>query len=65
MGKAKLIEPWSKEYLDLLAYKKIPEENLRKLPHPLYLIKVIPHRIDFLWSEFAQKGYASRQSIVF
>ncbi len=31
-GKAELIEPWSAEYLELLAFKKIKAENLKKCP---------------------------------
>lgn len=65
MGRADMIEPWSEEYLGLLAFKKIPEQNLRKLPHILYLIKVTPEQIDFLWSGFTKMGVASRQSVSF
>ena len=64
-GKAELIEPWSAEYLELLAFKKIKAENLKKMPHVLYLIKIIPSRIDFLWSGFKKEGYDSRQHLIF
>lgn len=65
MGKAELVEPWSDEYLKLLAFKKIPEQNLKKLPYPLHLIKITPIRIDFLRSEFKKMGYDPRQSLTF
>lgn len=60
-GIAELVEPWTGEYMDLLAFKKIPAENLKKLKTPLYLIKVTPTRIDFLCSEFKKLGFDSRQ----
>ena len=64
-GTAEIIEPWSENYLKLLAFKKLPAENLKKLPHVLYLIRVTPVRIDFLCSEFKKRGYASRQQLIF
>lgn len=62
-GTAKLVEPMSEEYLDLLAFKKIPAENLKKLPQELHLICVTPVQIDFLWSGFKKMGYSSRQHL--
>ncbi|HWP52103.1 MAG TPA: pyridoxamine 5'-phosphate oxidase family protein [Clostridia bacterium] len=64
-GKAKLVEPWSEQYLSLLSYKKISAENLKKLPHSLYLICITPTRIDFLWSGFKALGYDVRQHLSF
>lgn len=64
-GTARLVEPMTREYLDLLAFKKIPVESLEKLPHELNVICVTPVRIDFLWSEFKKLGYDSRQSLTF
>lgn len=64
-GTAEIIEPWSPEYLDLLAYKNIQVEALKKMPHVLYLIKITPSRIDFLCSELKQEGYDSRQHLLF
>lgn len=63
-GKVTLVEPWSEEYLCLLSYRKISVENLKKSPHPLYLICITPTRIDFLWSEFAAMGYNIRQHLL-
>ena len=64
-GTAKLIEPWSKEYLELLKIKKIPAEALKKLPHTINLIQITPIRIDFLCSDFPPNGFDSRQHITF
>ncbi|HWQ30209.1 MAG TPA: pyridoxamine 5'-phosphate oxidase family protein, partial [Negativicutes bacterium] len=47
-GTAELVEPWSGEYMEMLAVKKISADNLKKLPVTLHLIKVTPTRIDFL-----------------
>jgi hypothetical protein len=60
-GTAELVEPWTSEYMDLLSFKNIPAENLKKLPITMYLIKVTPTRIDFLCSEFRNMGFDSRQ----
>jgi nitroimidazol reductase NimA-like FMN-containing flavoprotein (pyridoxamine 5'-phosphate oxidase superfamily) len=62
-GTAELVEPWTGEYMDLLAFKNISAENLKKLPTVLYLIKVTPTRIDFLCSEFKDLGFDSRQHL--
>ena len=64
-GTAKVIEPWTEKYLELLALKKIPPESLKKLPHTLYLLQITPIRIDFLCSEFKKHGFNSRQSLLF
>jgi len=64
-GTAKIVEPWSEKYLDLLALKKIPAESLKKLPQTLHLIQVTPVRIDFLCSEFKKLGFDSRQHLLF
>lgn len=64
-GTAELVEPWLNEYKELLAYKKIPMENIKKLPTALYLIKITPVRIDYLCSEFKTMGFDSRQHLCF
>lgn len=63
-GTAELVEPWSYEYRELLAFKNISEENFKKLPVTMYLIKVTPTRIDFLSSEFKNLGFDSRQHLI-
>lgn len=64
-GTVELIEPWTDEYVDMLAFKKIPTENLKKRAVTLYLIKVTPTRIDFLCSEFNKARFDSRQHLCF
>ena len=60
-GLASLVEPFSEEYLKIMAYKKIPEEAMRKLPQPMNLIKVEPESFDLLDSDLKKDGYGSRQ----
>ena len=62
-GEARLIEPWSAEYLALLKFKNISPAALRKLDHPMYLIQITPLSIEFLSSGFKQLGVAARQRI--
>lgn len=62
-GTAEIVEPWTSEYMELLNLKKIPAENLKKLPYELYLIKITPTSIDFLCSEFKKHGYDARQHL--
>jgi Predicted flavin-nucleotide-binding protein len=64
-GTAELVEPWSAEYRNHLAAKKIPEEALRGLAHPMYLLRVTPARIDFLCSALRQQGFDPRQHLTF
>ena len=64
-GTAEIIKPFSKEYIELAEYKKLSIEALKKLSHPLYLLRVIPSRIDFLNSDFKEMGYSNRQFIEF
>jgi nitroimidazol reductase NimA-like FMN-containing flavoprotein (pyridoxamine 5'-phosphate oxidase superfamily) len=62
-GKAEIIEPWSEEYLKLLAFKNIPEATMRKLPEPMNLIKIVPKVMEFLCSDLKNDGYYSRQRL--
>ncbi|WP_341465119.1 hypothetical protein [Hydrogenoanaerobacterium saccharovorans] len=64
-GKAEVVEMWSDEYLNMLSFKRIPAEALKKKENPLYLIKIIPTRIDYLCSEFKKRGFSPRQHIDF
>ena len=64
-GTAELVEPWTNEYIDLLAFKKIKAEKLKQLQVTMYLIKVTPTCIDFLSSELANMGFDSRQHLCF
>lgn len=62
-GTAALAELWSDEYMDALEHKKISAQALKKLAHPLYLIRITPVRFDFLYSDFKLSGYDARQHI--
>ncbi|QOX61873.1 pyridoxamine 5'-phosphate oxidase family protein [Anoxybacterium hadale] len=64
-GIAEIVEPWTDEYLDLLAFRKIPVENMKRLPTTMYMIKITPVRIDFLCSEFQKSGFDIRQHLYF
>ncbi len=60
-GTASLIEPFSEEYLKIMAFKKIPEEAMRNLPQPMALIKVVPAVFDLLDSDLKKEEFSSRQ----
>jgi nitroimidazol reductase NimA-like FMN-containing flavoprotein (pyridoxamine 5'-phosphate oxidase superfamily) len=62
-GTAEMVEPWSEEYLKLLALKKIPETAMRKLPEPMNLIKIVPAVMEFLCSDLKKEGFGSRQRL--
>lgn len=64
-GVAELIEPHSEIYFNVAAYKKLPIESLKKMARPMYLIKVIPKKIEFLNADFKKEGFNSRQALVF
>ena len=62
-GRAQMVEPWSGPYRELLRFKKVPEEALRGLNHPMYLIQITPSRIEFLHSDFKKLGFSVRQRL--
>lgn len=64
-GNVCFVEPFSAEYNKLLTVKGIPVSALKNLDYTMYLLKVIPSRIDMLCSSFKQKGFDSRQTIEF
>lgn len=64
-GTAEIVEPFSREYCSAAEFKKIPIESLKKLPFPMYLIKITPKHIDFLSSSFKSRGFDSRQALDF
>ena len=63
-GIAELVEPFSSEYEEAAHARKIPREALKKMPHPMNLIKVMPKKIQFLNSEFKKDGVDVRQTVV-
>ena len=58
-GVAQIIEPFSEEYIAAAKFKKIPIEALKKLPQPMYLIRVVPVKVEFLNSDFKKEGQRS------
>lgn len=62
-GKAEIIEPFSDEYMKLLEYKKIPVEAIKKMPHPMNLIKITPESFDYLDSDLKKEGFDIRQHL--
>lgn len=63
MGRAELVEPFSKAYLAHAAYKKISPDFLKKLESPMHLICVHPIRMECLFSDFKELGCAPRQTL--
>ena len=62
-GRAEIIEPFSEEYMKLLEYKKIPVKAIKKMPHPMNLIKIIPEIFDYLDSDLKKEGFDIRQHL--
>lgn len=60
-GIAKAVKPFSEEYAELASVRKIPLETLKKMPHTMNLIKIVPKKIEFLNSDFKKEGADSRQ----
>lgn len=60
-GKIEVVEPFSEAYVKAAAAKKIPVETLKKLPEPMWLLKLTPNEITCLNSDFKKEGYGSRQ----
>lgn len=60
-GTAEIAELFSEEYKAAAAFRKIPLEMLKKLPEPMWLLKITPTEITCLNSEFKKEGFGSRQ----
>ena len=63
-GIAEVVKPFSEEYTKAAAIRKIPLEALKKMPHPMNLIKVMPGKIQFLNADFKKEGVDIRQTLV-
>ena len=64
IGKASIVEPFSEEYINVMEFRKIPVEAMKKLPQPMNLIKVRPVSYDYLDSSLKDEGFASRQHVL-
>lgn len=62
-GTASMVDLFSDEYNEAALQRKIPLEALKKLPEPMWLIKIVPDEIVELNSSFKKKGYNSRQTL--
>lgn len=60
-GDIDMIEPFTDEYNSAAAFRKIPLETLKKLPEPMWLLKLVPEEMTCLNSDFKKEGYGSRQ----
>ena len=56
--------PFSEEYTETATIRKIPLEALKKMPHPMKLIKVRPKKFQFLNADFKKEGADIRQTFV-
>ena len=61
-GTAEIVELFSEEYTVEAAFRKIPLDTLKKLPEPMWLLKIIPDEIVFLNSDFKKEGFGARQT---
>jgi len=62
-GRAEMIEPFCDEYLQVMEYKHIPLEAMKKLPNFLNLIKILPDSYDLLDSDLTKDGFGNRQHL--
>lgn len=62
-GKAQIVELFSEEYVAAAEFRKIPIEALKKLSHPMHLLKIVPEEMELLDSDFKKEGYGSRQKL--
>jgi len=64
-GEAELVERFCDEYNLAAQERNISLESLKKLPTPMYLIKITPKHADILNSDFQKQGFDCRQSTEF
>lgn len=60
-GAAEIVKLFSEEYNAAAAFRKIPIETLKKLPEPMWLLKITPTEITCLNSDWKNEGFGSRQ----
>lgn len=63
-GEASLVET-EDEYQDIISMKGLNVNMIRNLPFNMNIIKIKVNRIEFLYSEFARKGYGTKQILNF
>lgn len=62
-GTAQALLPEDDGYASAAAFRHIPLKTLQSLPEPMYLIKIVPERMDYLRSDLKQRGFSSRQHL--
>lgn len=60
-GNAEIVDLYSTEYIAEASFRHIPAEMLKKLPEPMWLLKIIPDEMTLLDSSLKKAGYGSRQ----
>ena len=64
-ARAEIVTPWSETYLRIAALRNLSEAALRRLPHTLHLIRMIPLEAELLCSDFKKQGFSPRQHLDF
>ncbi len=62
-GTAELVDERSDTYKDVLAYKGLNSEALKRLPVGLHMVRMCIARCDFLSAVMRQDGYEARQTL--
>ena len=62
-GTAELIDADDPAFAEAAAAKGIPAAALEKVAARLHLIKIVPSRIDYLYSDLKAQGYDARQHL--
>jgi uncharacterized protein YhbP (UPF0306 family) len=60
-GIAEIVDLYSDEYNAAADFRKIPLQTLKKLPEPMWLLKITPAEITCLNSDWKKEGFGSRQ----
>jgi len=64
-GTIEVIEQYSNEYNEVFAYKHIPIEAVKKMNHPMHLLKITPQEFNILSSDFKRNGLDTyRQKLI-
>jgi hypothetical protein len=64
-GRAYIISSNEIEYDNILKMKNLNIEYIKKLPYVLNIIKIKIEKIEFLYSQFKEKGFDARQILEF
>ena len=58
-------DPPDDEFQDIISMKGLNVNMIRNLPFNMNIIKIKVNRVEFLCSEFARKGYGTKQILNF